>query len=55
MIDLEVRGTDVRHQVRLAPDGNRCTCRWWSRYQGRRGPCKHVLAARLLVDSEAAS
>jgi hypothetical protein len=24
-----------------------CTCEWWSRYRGERGPCKHVLAAEL--------
>ena len=24
-----------------------CTCAWWARYRGGRGPCKHILAARL--------
>jgi hypothetical protein len=24
-----------------------CTCAWWSRYGGGRGPCKHILAAQL--------
>lgn len=24
-----------------------CTCRWYARYQGGRGPCSHILAARL--------
>lgn len=24
-----------------------CTCRWWARYRGGRGPCTHVLAATL--------
>ena len=24
-----------------------CTCEWWSRHRGERGPCKHVLAAEL--------
>ncbi|MDR1187609.1 MAG: SWIM zinc finger domain-containing protein [Bifidobacteriaceae bacterium] len=28
----------------LAQD--RCTCPWWVKYHGTRGPCKHVLAAR---------
>lgn len=49
-VDLQVAGTDVEHFVRLRPDGDRCTCRWFSRYQGQRGPCKHILAARLVVD-----
>ena len=52
-VDFEIRGTDVRHQVRLAPAGDRCTCPWWSRYRGRRGPCKHLLVARLLLDADA--
>lgn len=35
------------HWVRLDPVT--CTCRWWSRYGGGRGPCSHVLAVRLSV------
>ncbi len=27
-----------------------CTCDWWVRYRGERGPCKHVLAATLVRD-----
>ena len=26
---------------------DRCTCPWWVKYRGTRGPCKHVLAVRL--------
>jgi hypothetical protein len=28
--------------------GETCTCEWWGRYQGGRGPCKHVIAAGLV-------
>ena len=55
-INVEVDGTGVRHHVRLRPDregGDKCTCPWFSKYLGGRGPCKHVLAARLLVEGEA--
>ena len=31
--------------VRTEPAG--CSCRWWRRYGGARGACKHLLAARL--------
>lgn len=48
--DVSVPGTDVTHHVRLRRDGDRCTCRWFSKHQGDRGPCKHVLAARMLVE-----
>jgi predicted nucleic acid-binding Zn finger protein len=49
-----VQGTDVEHMVRLLPDGDKCTCPWFSKHQGRRGACKHVLAARIAVHGESA-
>ncbi|MDY0169768.1 MAG: SWIM zinc finger family protein [Thermoguttaceae bacterium] len=49
---LTIPGTGVEHFVRLRLEGDRCTCRWFNRYLGQRGPCKHVLAARLLVEGE---
>lgn len=30
---------------------DRCTCPWYAKYRGSRGPCKHVLATRLYSDS----
>jgi hypothetical protein len=42
-----VRSGDLEHQVTFAPEHDRCTCPWWGKYSGTRGPCKHVLAARL--------
>lgn len=47
-----VQGTGVEHFVRLRPEADRCTCQWFNRYQGNRGPCKHILAARLTSDGE---
>ena len=35
------------HHVRLSASGASCTCRWWAAHAGGRGPCTHVLAARL--------
>ncbi|MFC6881795.1 MULTISPECIES: SWIM zinc finger family protein [Actinomadura] len=42
-------------QVRF--DGGRasCTCPWWADHGGGRGPCKHVLAARAVRESEGAA
>jgi len=34
--------------VRLGAEGLTCTCLWWAKHRGGRGPCKHVLAATLL-------
>jgi hypothetical protein len=42
-----VRSGDIDHIVRRTPDGARCTCPWFAKYKGSRGPCKHVLAADL--------
>jgi hypothetical protein len=48
-----VRGTDAEHHVRLDVDGDdRCTCTWWAKHQGERGPCKHVLALRMAAGME---
>jgi hypothetical protein len=45
-----VQGSGAEHRVRLTAEGDRCTCRWFSRNQGERGPCKHILAARILLE-----
>lgn len=42
-----VRSGGTEHVVRRTPDGDRCTCPWFGRHRGSRGPCKHVLAADL--------
>ncbi len=51
-LDVAVGGTGVTHHVRLRPDGDRCTCPWFSKHQGQRGPCKHILAARMFVEGD---
>ncbi|RFU41805.1 SWIM zinc finger family protein, partial [Actinomadura logoneensis] len=33
--------------VRFDGDRATCTCPWWLDHRGGRGPCKHVLAARI--------
>jgi hypothetical protein len=47
-----VQGTDVEHRVRLQPEGDKCTCPWYGKHQGDRGPCKHVLATRIMVQGD---
>lgn len=49
--DIEVAGNTATQFVRIRRDGDRCTCVWYTRHQGQRGPCRHILAARILVDS----
>ncbi len=47
---FEVQGTGTLHRVRIGADHQSCTCPWFSKYQGQRGPCKHILAATIVVD-----
>lgn len=38
------------YRVRLSPGGisaDTCTCPWYGKHRGDRGPCKHVLGARM--------
>ncbi|GAA4664053.1 SWIM zinc finger family protein [Frondihabitans cladoniiphilus] len=41
-----VRSAEAQYRVVLGVDEDRCTCLWYTRHRGTRGPCKHVLAAR---------
>lgn len=43
-----VRSGETEHVVRRTDDGDRCTCPWYAKHKGARGPCKHVLAADLV-------
>ena len=52
-IDAYVRGTDVEHRVAIVGDAATCTCPWYAKHQGERGPCKHVLAVQILLGGEA--
>jgi len=39
-----VRSGDADYVVRIEDGVARCTCPWFARHRGERGPCKHVLA-----------
>ena len=38
---------DHVHRVRAEGGRYSCTCLWWAKYRGGRGPCKHALAVRI--------
>jgi SWIM zinc finger len=43
-----VRSRGTENLVRTDDTGRlSCTCQWWARYRGGRGPCRHVLAVRI--------
>ncbi|MFF5498672.1 SWIM zinc finger family protein [Streptomyces aquilus] len=36
------------HRVRDTAGAFTCSCLWWAKYRGGRGPCKHALAVRMV-------
>ncbi len=48
--EARVAGSGVTHTVVIADDVARCTCTWFAKYQGERGPCKHILAVRKKIN-----
>jgi hypothetical protein len=39
----------VKHRVQWSPDEAKCTCTWFNKHGGERGPCAHVLAVEMKV------
>lgn len=50
--EAHVRSEDVVHRVRLSGGDAVCTCPWYAKYRGTRGPCKHVLAVQLTEERD---
>jgi len=46
-VEAYVKGSGVEHRVRLGAESARCSCPWYAKNQGDRGPCKHVLAVQI--------
>lgn len=51
LLEAEVKGTNVTHKVLITNEIQRCTCEWFTTYQGKRGICKHILAVKMLETS----
>lgn len=48
-IEAKVKGSGVLHKVIINDSSQRCTCDWFTAYQGKRGICKHILAVKMTV------
>ncbi|RQO75508.1 hypothetical protein DBR43_09185 [Pedobacter sp. KBW06] len=48
-VEANVKGTGVQHKVVMDHQGDRCTCEWFTAYQGKRGICKHMLAVKMAL------
>ncbi|WP_264524735.1 SWIM zinc finger family protein [Flavobacterium sp. N502536] len=48
-IEARVKGSGVLHKVIMDRHSQKCTCDWFTAYQGKRGICKHILAVKMTV------
>lgn len=55
--EVRVTGSGVEHRVTLRTGNSKaeagtqkCTCPWFNKHENSRGPCKHILAARILLE-----
>lgn len=49
-VDARVSSGSTEYSVRGSEDDLHCTCPWYAKHQGERGPCKHVLAVLASVN-----
>jgi SWIM zinc finger len=49
-VEAYVKGSDVEQRVRISAESARCSCPWYAKNQGARGPCKHVLAVQITLE-----
>jgi SWIM zinc finger len=47
-----VKGSKGDHYVQVTPNGCRCTCDWFAKNLGARGPCSHILAAEMVTQEK---
>lgn len=50
-LEASVQSADIQHRVREVDGELRCTCPWFAKHQGLRGPCKHVLAVEAVANN----
>jgi hypothetical protein len=48
-IEARVKGSGVLHKVIIDNNSQKCTCDWFTAYQGKRGICKHILGVKMIV------
>jgi len=51
--EVLVQSKDVEHRVKFKFGKElttKCTCPWYAKHETSRGPCKHILAAQILIE-----
>lgn len=49
-VKANVTSGKMTYHVATGAEGATCTCTWWGKHRGDRGPCKHVLAVEMLLE-----
>ena len=52
VVEAKVQSGGAWHYVVLNAEMEKCTCLWYSRNQGERGLCKHILATKKIVKNQ---
>lgn len=52
LIDAYVQGDGAEHRVMMSDNEAKCTCPWYSKHPGERGPCSHILAVEIVSADE---
>ncbi len=50
-IEVWVQSSGIEHRVRLMAEEAKCSCPWFAKHGTSRGPCKHILASQIFVES----
>ena len=54
--EFRINSSDVEHRVKIESVAksestiSKCTCPWFNKHEHSRGPCKHILAAQILLE-----
>ena len=52
-VEFGVAGSGVEHRVVIRSETDtvfKCTCPWHNKHGIQRGPCKHILAAQIVLE-----
>ncbi|KPV96995.1 hypothetical protein AN214_01012 [Pseudoalteromonas sp. P1-9] len=47
-----VQSNKITHRVEITSEQEKCTCPWYGKYKGDRGPCKHILATLMILEEQ---
>ena len=52
VVEAKIQSGGAQHFVLLKSNMEKCTCLWYSKNQGERGACKHILATKKVIKNQ---